>query len=109
MTAFLRGFVYWAHLDKRRPAVVVSHDAQNRFANDVVVVPCSTSARPLAWHVQLARSEGGLPEASIAKCEQITTLPKTDLELVALGPKLPAERMRELERAIQSALAIVAT
>jgi mRNA-degrading endonuclease toxin of MazEF toxin-antitoxin module len=89
VTGSLRGFIYWAHLDKRRPAVVVSHDARNRYANDLVVVPCSTSARPLAWHVRLGKGEGGLPEASVAKCEQITTVRKTDVELVPLGPALP--------------------
>jgi len=95
-------------MDKRRPAVVVSHDARNRYANDLVVVPCSTSARPLAWHVRLGKGEGGLPEASVAKCEQITTVRKTDVELVPLGPKLSLERLQEIERAILSALAIPA-
>jgi mRNA-degrading endonuclease toxin of MazEF toxin-antitoxin module len=108
VTAFLRGFVYWAHMDKRRPVIVVSHDARNKFGNDVVIVPCTTNMRPLGWHIVLAKGEGGLPWPSIAKCEQLTTVRKADLEQVALGPRLSTERIREIERAILSALAITA-
>lgn len=106
MTAFARGFLFWAHLDKRRPVLVISHDVRNRFANDVVVVPCSMSFRPLSWHVALGKLEGGLPQPSVLKCEQITTLRKSDLEPEALGDMLSPQRMREVERAIRLALAM---
>jgi len=95
-------------LDKRRPAVIVSADSRNRAANDVVVVPCSTSAHRMRWHVGLRKGEGGLPEASMAKCEQVTTLNKRDVEPDELGV-LSAARMREIEGALLSALAIEVT
>lgn len=100
-----RGAVHWVALDKRRPAIIVSADSRNRAANDVVVVPCSTSAHRMRWHVGLRKGEGGLPEASTAKCEQITTLTKGDVEPDELG-MLAAARMREIEGALLSALAI---
>jgi mRNA-degrading endonuclease toxin of MazEF toxin-antitoxin module len=100
-----RGAVHWVSLDKRRPAIIVSADPRNRIANDVVVIPCSTSAHRMRWHVGLRRGEGGLTGASMAKCEQITTLPKGDVEAEELGLLSPA-RMREIERALLSALAI---
>ena len=100
-----RGAVHWVSLVKRRPAVIVSADSRNRAANDVVVVPCSASAHRMRWHVGLRRGEGGLPEASMAKCEQITTLAKADVEPRELGV-LSLTRMREIERALLSALAI---
>ncbi len=107
MTHFGRGVLFWAHLDKRRPVLVVSHEARNQHANDLVVVPCSTHLRAMVWHVLLHKGEGGLPAPSVAKCEQLTTVRKNDLEPTALGPGLSAQRMREVERAIVSALGIV--
>ena len=100
-----RGAVHWVSLDKRRPAIIVSADSRNRAASDVIVVPCSTSTHRMRWHVGLRRGEGGLPEASMAKCEQITTLSKGDVETDELGV-LSAARMRDIERALLSALAI---
>jgi mRNA-degrading endonuclease toxin of MazEF toxin-antitoxin module len=100
-----RGAIHRVALDKRRPALIVSADSRNRSANDVVVIPCSTSAHRMRWHVSLRRGEGGLPEASMAKCEQVTTLHKDDVDPEELGV-LSAARMREIERALLSALAI---
>ena len=105
MTPFVRGSLYWGRMDKRRPVLVISHDLRNRFASDVTIVPCSTSLRPLSWHVLLPRGEGGLPFESTAKCEQVTTLPKSDLEPRALGALGPS-RMREVEQALLRALDI---
>jgi mRNA-degrading endonuclease toxin of MazEF toxin-antitoxin module len=102
-----RGGVHWVSLDRRRPAIIVSADSRNRVANDVVVIPCSSSAHAMLWHVRLRRGEGGLPEPSMAKCEQVTTLPKSDVESEELGVLSPA-RMRGIERALLSALAIEA-
>jgi mRNA-degrading endonuclease toxin of MazEF toxin-antitoxin module len=100
-----RGAIHWVALDKRRPAIILSADARNRSANDVVVIPCSTSAHRMRWHVWLRRGEGGLTEACMAKCEQVTTLHKDDVDPQELGV-LSAARMRDIEHALLSALAI---
>lgn len=102
-----RGCIHWARLDKRRPVIVLSPDRRNDLAHDLIVVPCTTRSRPMIWHVRMPRGEGGIPQASYAKCEQILTIPKADLESQALGLPLPAARMHEIERAILSAIGVL--
>ena len=85
-----RGCLYWVRIPgepggKRRPALVISLDARNRLASDVLVIPCSTTERPAPTHVRLRKGHGGLERRSVLKCEQITTLPKDYLLPSALG------------------------
>jgi mRNA-degrading endonuclease toxin of MazEF toxin-antitoxin module len=101
-----RGCLYWARLDKRRPVLVISIDARNERAGDVMVVPCSTTLRVAPTHVLLRRGEGGAPESCMLKCEQVTTLPKTDLDSLPLGSALGAGRLIEVERAILRAIGV---
>ena len=102
-----RGCLYWAELDKRRPVLVISPDVRNRLANDVVVLPCSSTLRPLVWHVRLDRGEGGLKEASMVKCEAPQTIPKEWLGIEPLGRALSPARLEQVERALLSALGIL--
>ena len=72
-----RGEVYLVHLDKDRPALVISADALNRHALDVCVVPMTTVAHPrFSLRVQVKPGEGGLSRDTWAKCDQVTTLEK---------------------------------
>jgi mRNA-degrading endonuclease toxin of MazEF toxin-antitoxin module len=105
-----RGHIYWARLpgDKRRPVLVVSPEERNAGASDVIVVPLSTVLRHGPWHVPLRRREGGLPLASVAKCEQITTLAREVIDEAALGPALAPPRLEEVERAILRAIGVPA-
>lgn len=107
----LRGCIYWVRIPgepdaKRRPALVISADARNRLANDVLVVPASTNLRPAPTHVRLKRGTGGVPGHSVLKCEQITTLPKHFLGEVALGGPLSAALLEDVERAILRAIGV---
>ena len=86
--------------------LVVSVDARNERANDVIVVPCSTTMREAPTHVRLARGEGGLPRDSVLKCEQITTLKIQDVDPVPLGPAVGNARMAEVERGVLRAIGI---
>lgn len=100
-----RGRLYWVvvageRTRKKRPALVISADARNRFANDVLVVPATTILRGAPTHVRLKRGEGGVPRASMLKCEQITTLPKELLGGTALGGELSARRLEQVERGV---------
>ncbi len=105
-----RAHLYWVSVPdeprgKRRPALVVSPDARNRLANDVIVVPISSALREAPTHVRLGAREGGLSRPSMAKCEQITTLRRERLLPRPLGA-LSAARMTEVEKAILRAIGV---
>jgi mRNA-degrading endonuclease toxin of MazEF toxin-antitoxin module len=107
----LRGCLYWVVIpgepgDKRRPALVVSVNARNRLANDVLVIPASTTLRVAPTHVRLRKGTGGLPADSVLKCEQITTLPKALLGESALGGPLSARLLEEVERGVLRAIGV---
>jgi len=76
-----RGEIYLVSLPskpkdiKNRPALIVSLDIRNKLANDIIVVPLSTTLRPAPTHVLLSEGAGGLSKASMAKCEQLTYSP----------------------------------
>lgn len=106
MEAPRRGRLYWASLDKRRPALVLSPDYRNERARDVIVVPCSTRRRLAPTHVMLRRGQGGLAESSVLKCEQITTLAKADLHGPPLGAPVPMAVLRAVERAVLRAIGV---
>jgi len=106
-----RGHLYWVRIPdepggKRRPALVVSPDSRNRLANDVIVVPLSTALREAPTHVRLRPAEGGLRRASVAKCEQITTLRRDRLSSGSIGGSLSRVRMNEIEKAILRAIGV---
>ena len=103
---YQRGRLYWALLDKRRPVLLLSIDARNERANDLLVIPCSTTLREAPSHVRLARGEGGLARPCMLKCEQITTLPKDDVDPEAIGPRVSAERLIAVERAVLRAIGV---
>ena len=106
MNLHRRGSLYWAHLDKRRPVLVLSINARNERAGDLIVVPCSTTLRDAPTHVRLSRGEGGVPQACMLKCEQIATLREEDLDSLALGSPLGGPRLREIELAVMRAIGI---
>jgi len=101
-----RGFVYYAMLDKRRPVLVISADARNAGASDVLVVPCSTVLSNAPTHVRLRKGEAGIPATSVLKCEQITNLHKSAIDNEPFGIALSTSRLREVERAILRAIGV---
>src|SRR4030066_1936878 len=92
---------------KAPPALVVSLDVRNRLANDVIVVPLSTTLRPAPTHVELPAGEGGLKETSMAKCEQVTTLDQSFRIRGPFAGTINTSLMQEIERATQRAIGIV--
>jgi mRNA-degrading endonuclease toxin of MazEF toxin-antitoxin module len=101
-----RGHLYLARLDKTRPVLVISTDVRNALASDVMVVPCTTTLSIAPTHVRLKKGEGGLPSASVLKCEQLTTFPQEDLIRGPLGPALSAAKLLEVERCILRAIGV---
>ena len=108
-----RGEIYLVNLPgqpkttKSRPALIVSLNVRNRLANDVIVVPISTTLRLSPTHVKLEKGEGGLKKTSMAKCEQITTIHKSYLIRGPFSGAIPSGKMIEIEIAIQRAIGIV--
>jgi len=108
-----RGEIYLVRLPgqakdtKPRPALIVSLDVRNRLANDVIVVPISTTLRTSPTHVELPEGEGGLDRTSMAKCEQITTLDKSFLLRGPFSGTISHIKMTEIEKAIQQAIGIL--
>lgn len=86
--------------------LVLSVDARNDRASDVIVVPCSTNLLGGPTHVRLGRSEGGVPRPCVLKCEQVMTVKKTEIDEVPLGPPLGPARLREVERAVARAIGV---
>jgi mRNA-degrading endonuclease toxin of MazEF toxin-antitoxin module len=86
--------------------LVLSIDARNERANDVIVVPCSTTIRDAPTHVRVSRGEGGLPRDSVLKCEQLNTVARDDIDPTPIGLPLRTARMAEVERAVLRAIGI---
>jgi len=86
--------------------LIISPDVRNELASDVLVVPCSTRLSTAPTHVRLRRGEGGLSQASVLKCEQITTLRRGDVRPEPLGAALLPRRVLEVERAILRAIGV---
>ena len=61
---------------KARPAVIVSVDAWNKHALDVILVPLTTRPGPSRPPVSHSR----LKTASYAKCGSVSAVPKTRLK-----------------------------
>lgn len=108
-----RGEIHWAKIPgqpgdtKERPVLVVSGDSRNQFADDVIVIPLSTTLRQAPTHVYLPAGSGGLSQVSMAKCELVTTLDKIFLIRGPLGGVVTAAQMREVEKAIIRAIGVV--
>ena len=104
-----RGEIYWINLpqeDYARPAVVVSVDHRNRGANDIIVVPLSTSAGAMGTHVTVEAGQAGLRRTSTAKSEQLVTVKKSWIVEGPLGGTIDSATMHAIERALQRAVGI---
>lgn len=101
-----RGHIYFAKMDKVRPVLVISPNVRNDLASDVVVIPCSTRLSVAPTHVRLRKGDGGIREASVLKCEQITTLHRDDVRPKPLGGALGPKQILGVERAILRAIGV---
>jgi mRNA interferase MazF len=71
-----------------RPAVVVSADELNEGRGGVVIViPTTTTPRPLPTNIEIDPEESGLDEVSYARCEDIKSISQKRLvgRLGAIG------------------------
>ncbi|KFI36047.1 growth inhibitor PemK [Peptococcaceae bacterium SCADC1_2_3] len=64
----------------KRPGLIVSVDLFNQGPSGLVIVlPITTKEKGIPFHVEINPPEGGLPEKSLVKCEDIRSISKERL------------------------------
>jgi len=64
----------------RRPGLVISVDPFNHGPADlVVIIPMTTKAKGIPFHVEVHPPEGGLDRVSFIKCEDVRSVSKARL------------------------------
>jgi len=108
-----RGQIWFVLLDpvvgheigKTRPALVISNDRNNQFADTVTVLPITSKTEKIyPFELLLSKEETHLPKDSKVKCNQIRTVDKK--RLVNLVGALSAERLKEIKQALLTHLGI---
>jgi len=91
---------------KLRPALIVSVDARNQFANSVLAVPLTTNLRSAPTHVLLPPGQAGLPRFSMARCENVSYVLKARLRRGGFEGKISLAFLHDVERALMRAFGI---
>lgn len=109
-----RGEIYYADLsptlgaeiNKKRPVLIVSCDANNRAAGTVTILPITSStARIYPFEVFLKPQESGLPKPSKAQAQQIRTIAKERISGRAQGC-LGSARLAAIDAALRIHLSL---
>ena len=70
--------LHWATLDKRRPVLVLTRAVMVGQMSTVTVAPVTSTVHGIATELPVG-VENGLPQSSVVKCDQIVTIPLTQL------------------------------
>ena len=102
-----RGEVYIVHLDKPRPAIVLSVDPINKFALDVCVVGITTvEHKKFSMRVPIKKGDGNLNFDCWAKCDHVTTLEKTLFRYPPIGV-LSTHTFNKIEEQVKICLGFI--
>jgi mRNA interferase MazF len=104
-----RGEIYYANLspavgsemDKRRPILIVSNDANNRAANTVTILPITSNVtRIYPFEVLLNPEDSGLSKPSKVQAQQVRTISKQRINSDVVG-SVNEEIMQLVDAAIK--------
>lgn len=110
-----RGEIYFANLNptigseinKTRPVLIVSNDANNSASDTVTVIPISSNVRKVyPFEVFLDNKCSGLSKQSKVQCHQIRPISKLRINGLVVG-LLEGEMMEKIERAIKLHLDLI--
>ncbi|HBY56905.1 MAG TPA: MazF family transcriptional regulator [Candidatus Atribacteria bacterium] len=86
-------------IGKKRPALVISNDRNNLYAETITVIPItSNTSKVYPFEVLLTKKEANLKNDSKVKCNQIRTIDKKRL-LSVLGSLSP-ETLEKVKQAL---------
>lgn len=113
MELIRRGEVYWVKLDpiegseigKTRPAVVISNNINNEYADTITVIPVTSSVgKVYPFEVFIKKDTANVPNDSKVKANQIRTLDKKRMkERIGI---IPDEILKKIEKAVKIHLEI---
>ena len=103
-----RNDIVWADVGPpagRRPVCVLTRDAAISVLTAVTCAPITRTIRGIRSEVALG-PEHGLPEPCVISCDNVITVPLSDLDPEPVG-RLDEATRAELDRALRYALDIV--
>lgn len=103
-----RNEIYWADLGPptgRRPVCVLTRDAALTVLTAVTCAPITRTTRGIRSEVEIGLKQG-LPEACVITCDNVITVPRSDLDPDPVG-RLDEIKRAELDSALRYALDIV--
>jgi mRNA interferase MazF len=104
-----RGEIYYANLNpavgsemnKRRPVLVVSNDANNRAADTVTIIPITSNVtRIYPFEVLITPEDSGLSKPSKVQAQQVRTISKQRIAANIVG-NLNPEMMQLIDAALK--------